>query len=124
MVCHNNLVYLVEEHDMGSLSVFSYEYLEMKKISTQGKDPCHISFHPSSNYLSVTNYSGGSFIVYKLKDKLPEEVLYFGEHEGSSVNTDRQLSPHPHSSIFSRDGKILFVADLGTDIVYYYRFED
>lgn len=41
-------------------------------------------------------------------------------HEGSSVNPERQSSPHPHCSIFSPCGNILFVTDLGTDVVYYY----
>ncbi len=41
-------------------------------------------------------------------------------HEGSSLNTDRQCSPHPHCSVFSYDDQILFVSDLGTDTVYYY----
>ena len=43
-------------------------------------------------------------------------------HDGSSLNNQRQQSSHPHSSVFSEDGKILFVADLGTDFVYYYDF--
>jgi 6-phosphogluconolactonase len=41
-------------------------------------------------------------------------------HEGKSEDPDRQSSPHPHSSIFSRCNSIMFVADLGTDIIYYY----
>ena len=38
------------------------------------------------------------------------------------MNPDRQASPHPHSTVFSEDNNVLFVADLGTDLVYYYSF--
>jgi len=41
-------------------------------------------------------------------------------HEGSSIKPDRQSEPHPHSSAFSESNDVLFVADLGTDIIYYY----
>lgn len=47
-------------------------------------------------------------------------VKSYVKHEGSSVNPDRQSCSHPHSSVFSYNDRILFVADLGTDIIYYY----
>lgn len=51
---------------------------------------------------------------------IPKTISAFVMHEGSSINVDRQSSPHPHCTVFSYDDLILFVADLGTDMVYYY----
>lgn len=58
--------------------------------------------------------------MYEIKDRLFGKMLSFVMHEGSSINPDRQASPHPHCTLFSDDDNILFVTDLGTDIVYYY----
>lgn len=92
----------------------------IKTHDTNGNDPCHISINEAGNRLVVTNYSSGSFIMYKLTNFIPEEVSAFVLHEGSSINPERQSSPHPHCSTFSYDDKTLFVSDLGTDTVYWY----
>ena len=47
-----------------------------------------------------------------------DRVLF--QHEGSSVNPKRQDGPHAHSSIFSPDGKYMYVPDLGIDAVKAY----
>lgn len=87
-----------------------------------GDDPCHLSVDNTGNFIVACNYSGASVLICKLTDHKPTAVHSFINHEGSSVNKDRQSSPHPHSSVFSEDNDVLFVADLGTDIVYYYGF--
>jgi 6-phosphogluconolactonase len=87
-----------------------------------GDDPCHIQSDPTGKYLVITNYSSGSFIVYELNNHIPIKVHSFIVHEGKGNNPDRQAGPHPHTTLFSTDGNILFVADLGTDWIYYYRF--
>lgn len=76
----------------------------------------------TGTFLVICNYSSGSVLICKLTDHKPTSVYSFITHEGSSVNPDRQSSPHPHSSVFSEDNDVLFVADLGTDIIYYYEF--
>ena len=48
-------------------------------------------------------------------------MAHFVMHEGKGINPHRQQSPHPHCSLFSRDGTILFVSDLGTDQICYYQ---
>lgn len=45
------------------------------------------------------------------------------QHVGSSIDTNRQTSPHVHQTIFSPDGKYLVVNDLGTDKVTIYRYD-
>lgn len=85
-----------------------------------GDDPCQITLDNTGQFIVVTNYSSASVLICKLVDHKPTSVHSFITHEGSSVNPDRQASPHPHSSVFSEGNDVLFVADLGTDIVYYY----
>lgn len=54
------------------------------------------------NLLVVTNYSSGSFVVYKIMEngKIEPGTQIFILHEGSGPNHERQNSPHPHSSLF------------------------
>lgn len=98
----------------------------MQTVFTNGNDPCHIAMNDDGTLISVTNYSSGSFIVFSIKDNKFSKLFSFVMHEGSSVNPDRQESPHPHSSIFVKNGNtnFLFVSDLGTDIVYWYNITD
>jgi 6-phosphogluconolactonase len=87
-----------------------------------GDDPCHLSLDHTANFIVATNYTSGSAIVYKLVSHLPTQVHSFIVHEGHGPNPDRQASAHCHSSTFSEDNSALFMADLGTDILYYYDF--
>mgnify|MGYP000073658842 CR=1 FL=1 len=107
----------------GNLVAIDKEYNIKKKFSTAGNDPCHISMNHSGDVIVVTNYSSGSFAMFELLEGLPVNLSHFVMHEGNSTNPQRQQSPHPHSSLFSQSDDILFVADLGTDILYYYSYE-
>ena len=42
------------------------------------------------------------------------------EHEGSSVNPDRQEVSHPHMIVTTPDNRFAVVPDLGTDKIYLY----
>ena len=87
-----------------------------------GDDPCQASIDNTGKFIACTNYSSASILICKLTDHIPSTVHSFITHEGSSINPDRQASPHPHSCVFSEDNKIFFVSDLGTDIIYWYDF--
>jgi len=51
------------------------------------------------------------------------EPTGFVQHEGSSVNPQRQKGPHAHSINVSPDDHFAFVADLGLDKVMIYRLD-
>ena len=87
-----------------------------------GDDPCQISIDNTGQFIAVTNYSSASILLCRLNDHIPNSVHSFITHEGSSINPDRQASPHPHSTVWSEDNSAFFVSDLGTDIVYWYDF--
>jgi 6-phosphogluconolactonase len=96
----------------------------MERIDTQfsfGSGPCYLSLDPKEEILVVGNYSGGNFSAYKIKSGNLDHVQTY-QHEGQSINPDRQGSAHVHSVVFHPNGKQLLVGDLGTDKIHLYDF--
>jgi len=89
-----------------------------------GAEPCHISFDRQGQHAFVSNYVEGNFVVLPLfDDGLIGNPTDSKKYIGSSINTSRQESPHVHSAGISPDGQYVYVADLGTDKVYNYKFD-
>ncbi|WP_075352088.1 lactonase family protein [Algoriphagus marinus] len=121
-----NLVFALEE-DMsqtgGNVMTFSKvgdELIPLDTIPSYGDHPCYLALSPNEEFLAVGNYTGGNLSFFKVGNGSKLEYLQTIQHEGSSVNTDRQEKAHVHSTVFSPDGKYLIVADLGTDKIYTY----
>src|SRR5690606_38365495 len=97
---------------------------KINTVDTHGDSPCHLSLDPAEKFLMVSNYSGGSLAVLPVnkEGKLSEAVQVI-QHDGSSVNAERQNRPHVHSAVFHPHEDMLFVADLGTDKINMYRFK-
>jgi 6-phosphogluconolactonase len=102
----------------------------LNELPTEGKGPCHVSLHPSGRFAAVANYGSGSVEVFALEgDGIDEEgkivrQTSLVQHEGSSVDPERQEGPHAHSIYFSPDGRFALAADLGLDRVIVYRFDE
>lgn len=87
-----------------------------------GDHPCHVAVHPDGHTLVVVNYSGGTVTAYPLaSDGGIGGAEPSFEHGGSGPHPQRQQGPHPHSSIFSPDGRFIIVADLGIDRLLVHR---
>ncbi|WP_429374164.1 lactonase family protein [Paenibacillus sp. DS2015] len=85
---------------------------------------CHIQRDPHHPYLIVVSYHGGTVGLLSIEnDGRVGALLDVKQHEGHGAHPERQDRPHPHSSFFSPDGKVLFVQDLGLDIIQSYRIE-
>lgn len=120
-------IYCVNENGKDS-EVSSFEYNAatgkislLNKRDAKGDDPCHI-ISDDKNVITA-NYSGGSIEVFgKEKDGSLTRVKQVVEHSGSSVNKERQGSPHVHMVRFSPDRKYVFATDLGTDKIYVYSY--
>src|SRR5690554_51210 len=97
---------------------------KINTVFTHGDSPCHLSLDPSEKFLISSNYSGGSLAVIPVdrKGNLSDAIQVI-QHQGSSVNPERQKAPHVHSAVFHPHDPLLFVADLGTDMINVYRFE-
>lgn len=111
----------------GGVSQIAYDQkgqmtLELSK-NTGGSDPCHIIVSPDKKFLAIANFASGALTTFGLDANgsiNSEKHVY--QHVGNSIHPKRQLGPHAHSSIFSKDGKYLFVPDLGIDKVKAYTY--
>ncbi|MDA9555190.1 lactonase family protein [Pelobium sp.] len=113
----------------GGVSAFNFD-AKTGKISfineqdTKGSGPCYIRIAKDNKYIFTANYTGGSISALPLnKDGSIAPLQQLIQHEGSSINPNRQKEPHAHSAIFSPAGDILYSADLGTDKLYAYTYQ-
>lgn len=89
-----------------------------------GGAPCYVQVDAEGKAVFVGNYLGGSLAMFPIgSDGSLLEAETVIEHQGSSVNSRRQESPHVHCTLLSPDNQMLFVADLGTDRVTGYAFD-
>lgn len=102
--------------DSGALS-------KLNEQSSGGPGPCHLVVDRLGKAVLVANYGGGSVAVLPIDpDGRLEPASAFVQHEGRSVNPRRQEKPHAHSINVDPSNRYAFVADLGVDKVFVYRF--
>ena len=101
----------------GELSLLNWQ-------RTGGTIPCHVQVDATGGYLLLANYGSGSVASFPIRgDGSLGEAASFIQHEGSSVNPQRQQGPHAHSINLDAGNRFAFAPDLGTDRVMAYRFE-
>jgi 6-phosphogluconolactonase len=89
-----------------------------------GTGPCHVSVDATGKTLLVANYGGGSVAAYPLNaDGSVGVATSFIQHEGSSVNAQRQAGPHGHCIITDPANRFALVCDLGLDKVLIYKLD-
>lgn len=121
-------IYSVSENETGRsyANAFSFDAEEGKltlinRRVTGGEGACHISVDPHGRFLVTANYGGKSISVFPIdKDGLLQPRSQNIIFDGKSVDEKRQEASHPHCTVFSPDGKYIFIADLGTDKIYRY----
>ena len=90
----------------------------------EGRVPCYLSIDPDDRCLLVGNYGSGSVVAFAIEGAGRfADAAQVVQHEGTSVNPDRQEGPHVHSIVLSPDHRYAFAADLGIDKVMIYRFD-
>jgi 6-phosphogluconolactonase len=96
----------------------------LNQVSSKGGGPCHLNVDKTGKTLVVVNYGTGSTAAMAVKadGSLAESSSYI-QHQGSSVNKQRQQGPHAHSVNISPDNRFAVVADLGMDKVLVYRLD-
>ena len=88
---------------------------------TQGGYPCYVAVDPTGQTVVVANYMGGSVIAYPLTANAAlGTASSFFQHQGNSINEQRQQEAHAHCFTIAADGRFAFAADLGTDKVMSY----
>nr|WP_276202966.1 beta-propeller fold lactonase family protein [Jiangella muralis] len=92
----------------------------MFTVPSGGGEPCHVAVDPTGRLLVATNYAGGSLAILTLDPAggPAADGLYPLPAGGSGVDAARQDAPHPHQAVF--DGDLLYVTDLGADLIRRY----
>jgi len=92
---------------------------------SHGGAPCHCNIDATGKYLLIANYVGGNLAVFPIAENGSlEDASCIIHHEGSSIDRSRQEQPHAHSINLSSDNRFAYAADLGTDKIMIYRFDD
>lgn len=123
-----NIISQFKGKKSGSVSAFAIDRQTGKltlldEVASGGADPAYVSIDKTERFVLVANYTGGSVAVLAVgEDGRLGRITAFVQHTGSSVNPRRQQSPHPHSIHVSPDNRMAFVADLGLDKLFVYRF--
>lgn len=126
---NQKFVYAVNENNPGTVSSFSF-YKDsgtltfINTVETKGAHPCYISLDKKSKHAVVGNYSGGNLSVFDVKeDGSLNEAKQTIQHNGNSVNRQRQDKAHVHATVYSPDYNFLFVPDLGMDKLMIYKVD-
>ena len=91
---------------------------------SKGRGPSYVSVDKSGHYVLDANYGGGFVEIYSLaKDGSLDQQTAFVEHQGSSVNPERQTKPYAHWFRTDPSGKFAVAMDLGTDQLVIYKFD-
>ncbi|MBN8667918.1 MAG: lactonase family protein [Chitinophagales bacterium] len=125
---NGDFVYAVNEDRPGKISAYSFNKTNgtltfLNQADAAGDHPCYIALDKTGKWVAVGNYSSGTLALFPVqRDGSLGKATQVIQHEGSSVNTERQEGPHVHATVFSPDNKFLLVPDLGTDILRVYAF--
>ena len=96
----------------------------LNRQSSGGAGPCHVSIDHAGKNVLVANYGSGSASVIPIEpDGRLAKPTGFAQHEGSSINPNRQKGPHAHSINVIADDRFAFVADLGIDKIMIYKLD-
>lgn len=120
-------IYALEETTEGFASIFDLNTSTgqgklVHRESTIGSHPCHIDVHNSGKWMAVANYTGGSLNVFPIVNGVLQDATQIIQYPGKGEHPTRQTKSHVHQSLFSPDGKYLWVTDLGLDRVTRYPF--
>lgn len=113
----------------GAVSAFSInqktgELTFLNQQATNSPGPCSVIVDKTGKCVLSANYSGGSVSVFTTKaDGSLNEVSDLVQHQGSSINPNRQKEPHAHTIIVDDSNRFAFCADLGLDKVMIYKLD-
>ena len=96
----------------------------LNAIDYQKHGLCHLTVDKTGNYVLCAGYGDGTVLVQHIEKNghLGKQTALI-QHQGSSVVKSRQNAPHAHSVNLDSNNQFAFVADLGTDDLFIYRFD-
>lgn len=133
----SNASFLAISHDRKNVYALSDGYVNsftfnsitgalnfMNRVAASG--PAYVTVDKQKKMVFCGNYSGGNVLAVRLNEDgsfAPDQIQVI-QHEGSSINKERQEKSHVHAAVLSPDDHYLMVPDLGNDRVYQYRVGD
>jgi 6-phosphogluconolactonase len=89
-----------------------------------GSGPCYVAVDRAGTQVLVANYGSGSIAALPIESsgKLKPASATV-QHQGSSVDPNRQKGPHAHSFNADPTNKFGLAADLGLDKVFVYKLD-
>jgi 6-phosphogluconolactonase len=113
----------------GSVTAYSIDaktgdLTQLNQQSSVGTGPCHITTDKDGKHVFVANYGGGSVAALPVQaDGKLGEATAFIQHDGKSVNPNRQGEPHAHSIYADPGNRFVVSADLGLDKILVYKYD-
>ena len=113
----------------GAVSAFSIDQQTggltvLNQQSSLGSAPCHLTVDKRGKHVLVANYEGGNLAVLPVR---PDGSLGAAtervQHQGASVDPQRQQGPHAHCIVLDRANRYAFAVDLGIDKIMIYGFD-
>lgn len=89
-------------------------------VSTDGKVLVVANYHGPDD---GTDSTGASVQTFTIAEDCSLAKADLKPHNGSSVNKARQGAAHPHSTVVGRTNNLVFVCDLGMDIIFTYSID-
>ena len=114
---------------VGAVSAFSVDAKTgqltlLNRQSSGGAGPCHLAVDRKGKCLLVANYGSGSIAALPIQaDGALAEPGTIIQHQGSSVNPERQAGPHAHFITPDPGNRFALTCDLGLDQVLVYRLD-
>jgi 6-phosphogluconolactonase len=113
----------------GAVSAFALDPMTgnltfLNQQPSHGAGPCYVSVDQTDRYVLVANYRSGSIAVLPIQvDGRLGEATTTTQHQGASINPQRQEGPHAHSIVLDPTNRYVFVADLGLDKIMIYHLD-
>ena len=104
------------DHRTGKLTL-------VNSVSARGDRANQVVLDPGGKIAATVTYNSGTFSIFGVEaDGKLTEAFYTDQHAGKPLS-DRQPGPRAHGIVFSKDSRIVYVAELGLDRVYVYRVD-
>jgi len=95
----------------------------LNRVPSKGEQPTHLAVDSTGKTLMVANYGSGTAAAFPIaEDGRLGEAIWADQHTGPPVEVQGG-APHAHDVLFSRDNRLVFIAELGLDRVYSYHFD-
>ncbi|CAM4071118.1 lactonase family protein [Acinetobacter pragensis] len=131
----NQYLYATNEDNAdadGSVSAFKIDQegnlTFLNAVNSLGQQPTHAEISPDNHFLFVANYSArpahAGVAVFAILDNgsLGPAVQNIPFLKGSKALPERQIDGHAHSITFDPEGKKVYLADLGSDLIQAYDY--